>query len=157
MLFRSHFGAECRVNSSISFLERLQKQCKGQAPLFAKDLALAEQLPRIERDAGKISELLNFAYPLLQQSLESAEQPAEGRYRFAHGDVGAAIRDIAGQITLLTSGWLGRLEVLVDTLNSAMGDKQYPVAMPDLELFYQQAGSWQSRAEIGRASCRERV
>ena len=142
-----HFGAECRVNSSISFLERLQKQCKGQAPLFAKDLALAEQLPRIERDAGKISELLNFAYPLLQQSLESAEQPAEGRYRFAHGDVGAAIRDIAGQITLLTSGWLGRLEVLVDTLNSAMGDKQYPVAMPDLELFYQQAGSWQSRAE----------
>jgi len=142
-----HFGAECRVNNSITFLERLQKQIKGQGPLFEKDSALTEQLPRIEKEAGQIAELLSFAYPLLQQSLESADYPEDGRYRYAHGDVGAGIRDIAKQIAHKTSGWLGRLEVLVDTLNDALGDKQYPVPIPDIEMFYQQAGSWQSRAE----------
>ena len=142
-----HFGAECRVNNSITFLERLQKQIKGQGPLFEKDSALTEQLPRIEKEAGNIIELLNIAYPLLQQSLESADYPEDGRYRYAHGDVGTAIRDIAKQLAHKTSGWLGRLEVLVDTLNDALGDKQYPVPVPDTEMFYQQAGSWQSRAE----------
>ena len=142
-----HFGAECRINNSISFLERLQKQIKGQGPLFEKDSALTEQLPRIEKEAANIIELLNLAYPLLQQSLESADYPEDGRYRYAHGDVGAAIRDIAKQLAHKTSGWLGRLEVLVDTLNEALSDKQYPVAIPDIEMFYQQAGSWQSRAE----------
>lgn len=142
-----HFGAECRINSSIGFLERLQKQIKGQGPLFGKDSALTEQLPRIEKEAGNIIELLNIAYPLLQQSLESADYPEDGRYRYAHGDVGVTIRDIAKQLAHKISGWLGRLEVLVDTLNDALGDKQYPVALPDIEMFYQQAGSWQSRAE----------
>ncbi len=142
-----HFGAECRVNNSITFLERLQKQIKGQGPLFEKDSALTEQLPRIEKEAGNIIELLSVAYPLLQQSLESADYPEDGRYRYAHGDVGAGIRDIAKQLAHKTSGWLGRLEVLVDTLNDALGDKQYPVPVPDIEMFYQQAGSWQSRAE----------
>ena len=142
-----HFGAECRVNSSIGFIERLQKQIKGQAPLFEKDTALSEQLPRIESQAGQIIELLNIAFPLFQQSLESADYPEDGRYRYAHGDVGPAIRDIAKQLAEKTSGWLGRIEVLVDTLNEALGNKQYPVPLPDVELFYQQAGSWQSRAE----------
>ncbi len=142
-----HFGAECRVNNSITWLERLQKQCKGQAPLFEKDTALAEQLPRIEREATKIIELLNFAYPMLQQALESADYPEDGRYRYANGDIGEGLRDIASQLAKQTSGWLGRLEVLVDTLNDALGDKNYPIPAPDVELFYQQAGSWQSRAE----------
>jgi ATP-dependent DNA helicase DinG len=142
-----HFGAECRVNNSITFLERLQKQIKGQGPLFEKDSALTEQLPRIEKEASGIIQLLSLAYPLLQQNLESADYPEDGRYRYAHGDVGAGIRDIAKQIAHKTSGWLGRIEVLVDTLNEALGDKQYPVPIPDIEMFYQQAGSWQSRAE----------
>lgn len=142
-----HFGAECRVNSSIGFIERLQKQIKGQGPLFEKDTALTEQLHRIEKQAGKIIELLSLAFPLLQQSLESADYPEDGRFRYAHGDVGPAIRDIAKQIAEQASGWLGRIEVLVDTLNEALGNKQYPVPVPDVELFYQQAGSWQSRAE----------
>lgn len=142
-----HFGAECRVNGSVTWLERLQKQCKGQAPLFEKDKALADQLPRIEREAGKIAELLTLVYPLLQQALDSTDYPEDGRYRYAHGDVGEALRDLASQLAKQTSGWLGRLEVLVDTLNDALGDKQYPVPAADVELFYQQAGSWQSRAE----------
>ena len=103
-----HFGAECRVNNSITFLERLQKQIKGQGPLFEKDSALTEQLPRIEKEAGNIIELLSLAYPLLLQHLESADYPEDGRYRYAHGDVGAGIRDIAKQIAHKTSGWLGR-------------------------------------------------
>ena len=141
-----HFGAECRINSTLAWLERIPKQCKGQAPIFSKDTALAEQLPRIEKEAAKISELLTIAYPLMKDHLDKAED-YEGQFRFAHGDVGAAIRDIAAQITLHTSGWVGRLEVLEDTLSEALSDKQYPVAMPDIELFYQQAGTWLSGAE----------
>jgi len=141
-----HFGAECRINSTLAWLERIPKQCKGQAPIFSKDTALAEQLPRIEKEAAKISELLAIAYPLMKDHLDKAED-YEGQFRFAHGDVGVAVRDIAAQITLHTSGWVGRLEVLEDTLSEALSDKQYPVAMPDIELFYQQAGTWLSGAE----------
>ena len=141
-----HFGAQCRINSTLSWLERIPKQCKGQAPIFAKDTALAEQLPRIEKEAAKITELLSMAYPLLKEQMDKADD-YEGIYRFSHGDVGTAIRDIATQITQHTSGWLGRLEVLEDSLNEALSDKQYPVATPDIELFYQQAGTWLSGAE----------
>lgn len=141
-----HFGAQCRINSTLSWLERIPKQCKGQAPIFAKDTALAEQLPRIEKEAAKITELLSMAYPLLKEQMDKADD-YEGIYRFSHGDVGTAIRDIATQITQHTSGWLGRLEVLEDSLNEALSDKQYPAATPDIELFYQQAGTWLSGAE----------
>jgi ATP-dependent DNA helicase DinG len=141
-----HFGAECKINSTLTWLERLPKQIKGQAPLFEKDTALSEQLPRIEREAGKLTELVSMAYPLLKEHLDLSDH-AEGRYRFAHGDVGAVIRDLAKQITMQTSGWLGRLEVLEDTLSEALSDKQYPVPVPDIELFYQQAGNWLSGAE----------
>ena len=141
-----HFGAECKINSTLSWLERLPKQIKGQAPLFSKDTALTEQLPRIEREAGKIAELLSSAYPLLQEHLDQSEH-SEGRYRFSHGDVGATIRDLAKQITMHASGWQGRLEVLEETLSEALSDKQYSVPIPDIELFYQQAGNWLSGAE----------
>ena len=87
-----------------------------------------------------------MAYPLLKEQMDKADD-YEGIYRFSHGDVGTAIRDIATQITQHTSGWLGRLEVLEDSLNEALSDKQYPVATPDIELFYQQAGTWLSGAE----------
>ena len=56
-----HFGAECRINSTLAWLERIPKQCKGQAPIFSKDTALVEQLPRLEKEAAKISELLAIA------------------------------------------------------------------------------------------------
>jgi ATP-dependent DNA helicase DinG len=141
-----HFGAECKINSTLSWLERLPKQIKGQAPLFSKDTALTEQLPRIEREAGKIAELLSSAYPLLQEHLDQSEH-SEGRYRFSHGDVGATIRDLAKQITVHASGWQGRLEVLEETLSEALSDKQYSVPIPDIELFYQQVGNWLSGAE----------
>ena len=41
----------------------------------------------------------------MKDHLDKAED-YEGQFRFAHGDVGAAIRDIAAQITLHTSGWV---------------------------------------------------
>ena len=141
-----HFGAQCRINSTLTWLERIPKQCKGQATVFSKDLSLSEQLPRIEREAGALSELLSLSYPLLKERIDTA-QDDEQRFRFAHGDVGNTIRDIAAQITRHTSGWLGRLEVLEDTLSEALSDKQYPVPGPDIEMFYQQVGSWLSNAE----------
>lgn len=141
-----HFGAECRINSTLNWLERLPKQIKGQTPIFAQDSGLSEQLPRIDKEAKKITELLSMTYPLLKQYVDQSEH-AEGRYRFAHGDVGETIRELATQITHSTSGWLGRLEVLEDTLSEALSDKKYPIPLPDVELFYQQVGNWLGRAE----------
>lgn len=141
-----HFGAECRINSTLAWLERIPKQCKGQAPIFAKDKALVQQLPRIEKESKKISDLLAIAYPLMKEYLDKSDEFADG-FRFPHGDVGSTIRDLAGQITQHTSAWLGRLEVLEDTLSEALSDKQYPIATAEIELFYQQSGIWLSGAE----------
>ncbi len=141
-----HFGAECRINASLNWLEKLPRQCKGQAPIFADDSSLVEQLPRIQAGAEALTELFTTLYPLCKTYLDGSESGEDG-YRFAHGDVGDAIRAIAVQIADQLSTWLGRLEILGDSLNEALSNRQYPVATTDLELFYQQVGSWQARAE----------
>ena len=122
------------------------EQIKGKAPLFEKDRLLLNSCRGLKARPDRLLSCSISPF-LFQQSLESADYPEDGRYRYAHGDVGTAIRDIAKQLAEKTSGWLGRIEVLVDTLNEALGNKQYPVPLPDVELFYQQAGGWQSRAE----------
>lgn len=141
-----HFAAECRINGTINWLDLVQKQCRGQVEIFAQDTVVADQINPIEAEAKQIHDLLTTAYPLFKSYMDQAE--GEGsRYRFAHGDVGEPIRDIATQITQQVSRWLGRIEVLVDTLSEALSSKHYPLPVPDVELFYQQAGTWQSRAE----------
>ena len=42
---------------------------------------------------------------------------------------------------------MGRVEVLRDTLNEALSDNDYSVPNADVELFYQQVGSWLTKSE----------
>jgi ATP-dependent DNA helicase DinG len=141
-----HFGAQCRINSTVNWLERVPKQLKGQAPLFEKETTISEMLPRIERGANEILELLTVAYPLCKEYLDNLEDDRQ-LYRFPQGDVGQGIRDLAQNISSLTSRWMGRAEALRDTLSEAHSDKDYSVPTPDIELFYQQVGSWLTKGE----------
>jgi ATP-dependent DNA helicase DinG len=141
-----HFAAQCRINNSLSWLERIPKQIKGQTSLFEKDSAICQLLPRLDKGANEIAQLLSTAYPLFKQYFDASEDVQE-RYRFPHGDVGETIREFSQQITSLISGWMGRLEVLEDMLSEALSDKKYPLPAADIELFYQQVGGWTSRAE----------
>ena len=141
-----HFAAQCRINSTLTWLERIPKQIKGQSSLFEKDSAICQLLPRIDKGANQIAELISTAYPLFKQYFDDIEDMQE-RYRFPHGNVGETIRELSQQLTSLTSGWMGRLEALEDILSEALSDKQYPLPTADIELFYQQVGSWTSRAE----------
>ena len=141
-----HFGAQCRINATLSWLERLPKQLKGQSPIFQKEKTIIEMLPRIEGGANEIMALLSACYPQLQSYLDNVEDDRQ-LYRFPQGDVGEGIRDLAQNISALTSRWIGRIEVLRDTLNEALTDKNYSVSIPDIELFYQQVGSWLTKGE----------
>mgnify|MGYP001204954206 FL=1 len=141
-----HFGAQCRINNTVNWLERIPKQLKGQTPLFEKETTITEMLPRIENGAKEIMDLLAVAYPLFQVYLDNIEDDRQ-LYRFPQGDVGEAIRDLAQNISSLTSRWMGRTEVLRDTLNEALSDRDYSVPIPDIELFYQQVGSWLTKSE----------
>ena len=141
-----HFAAQCRIDGTLNWLQRLTKQIKGQSTLFEKDKSVSELLPRVEKGAAQITELISMARPLFQQYFDNIPDSSE-RYRFPHGDVGETIRDLAQQIGILVSGWIGRIELLEDILSEALSDKNYPVPTPDIELFYQQVGSCLSRAE----------
>jgi len=141
-----HFGAQCRINTTVNWLERLPKQLKGQAPLFEKDKTITDMLPRIEAGADEITQLLTVAYPLCKDYLDNVEDDRQ-LFRFPQGDVGESIRDLAQNISSLTSRWIGRTEVLRDTLNEALSDRDYSVPTPDIELFYQQVGSWLTKGE----------
>jgi ATP-dependent DNA helicase DinG len=141
-----HFGAQCRINTTLNWLERLPKQLKGQTPLFEKDKTLTEMLPRIETGANEIMELLSVAYPIFNDHLHKVDDDRQ-LYRFPHGDIGEGIRELAQNISTLASRWLGRIEVLEETLSEALSDKNYPVPTPDIELFYQQVGSWLTKGE----------
>ena len=103
-------------------------------------------LPRIEAGADEITQLLTVAYPLCKDYLDNVEDDRQ-LFRFPQGDVGESIRDLAQNISSLTSRWIGRTEVLRDTLNEALSDRDYSVPTPDIELFYQQVGSWLTKGE----------
>ncbi len=139
-----HFGAQCRINTTLNWLERLPKQLKGQTPIFEKDKTIIEMLPRIESGANEIMALLTTCYPQFQAYLDNLDRQL---YRFPQGDVGEGIRKLAQNISALTSRWIGRVELLRDTLNEALTDRDYDVPIPDIELFYQQVGSWLTKGE----------
>ena len=141
-----HFGAHCRINTTVNWLERLPKQLKGQAPLFEKDKTIIDMLPRIESGANEIMQLLTVAYPIFKDFLDTIEDDRQ-LFRFPQGDVGEGIRDLAQNISTHTSRWIGRAEILRDTLSEALSDKDYSVPTPDIELFYQQVGSWLTKGE----------
>ena len=141
-----HFGAHCRINTTVNWLERLPKQLKGQAPLFEKDKTIIDMLPRIESGANEITQLLTVAYPLFKDYLDTIEDDRQ-LFRFPQGDVGDGIRDLAQNISTHTNRWIGRAEILRDTLSEALSDKDYSVPTPDVELFYQQVGSWLTKGE----------
>ncbi|MDG2019244.1 MAG: ATP-dependent DNA helicase DinG [Porticoccaceae bacterium] len=141
-----HFGAQCRINATVNWLERLPKQIKGQAPLFEKETTITEMLPRIENGAKEIMDLLTVAYPVFKDYLDKLEDDRQ-LYRFPQGDVGEGTRELAQNISALTSRWMRRVEVLRDALNEALSDKDYSVPTSDIELFYQQVGSWLTKAE----------
>jgi ATP-dependent DNA helicase DinG len=141
-----HFGAQCRINTTLNWLERVPKQLKGQTPVFEKDKTIIDMLPRIESGANEIMALLASCYPQFQAYLDNLEDDRQ-LYRFPQGDVGEGTRELAQNISALTSRWIGRVEVLKDTLNEALTDRDYAVPIPDIELFYQQVGSWLTKGE----------
>ena len=141
-----HFGAQCRINTTLNWLERVPKQLKGQTPVFEKDKTIIDMLPRIDSGANEIVALLTTCYPQFQAYLDNLEDDRQ-LYRFPQGDVGEGTRELAQNISALTSRWIGRVELLRDTLNEALTDRDYAVPLPDIELFYQQVGSWLTKGE----------
>jgi ATP-dependent DNA helicase DinG len=141
-----HFGAQCRINTTLNWLERVPKQLKGQTPVFEKDKTITDMLPRIDSGANEIVALLTTCYPQFQAYLDNLEDDRQ-LYRFPQGDVGEGTRELAQNISALTSRWIGRVELLRDTLNEALTDRDYAVPIPDIELFYQQVGSWLTKGE----------
>lgn len=141
-----HFGAQCRINTTLNWLERVPKQLKGQTPVFEKDKTIIDILPRIDSGANEIVALLTTCYPQFQAYLDNLEDDRQ-LYRFPQGDVGEGTRELAQNISALTSRWIGRVELLRDSLNEALTDRDYAVPIPDIELFYQQVGSWLTKGE----------
>ena len=141
-----HFGAQCRINTTLNWLERVPKQLKGQTPVFEKDKTIIDMLPRIDSGANEIVALLTTCYPQFQAYLDNLEDDRQ-LYRFPQGDVGEGTRELAQNISALTSRWIGRVELLRDTLNEALTNRDYAVPIPDIELFYQQVGSWLTKGE----------
>jgi ATP-dependent DNA helicase DinG len=141
-----HFGAQCRINTTLNWLERVPKQLKGQTSVFEKDKTIIDMLPRIDSGANEIVALLTTCYPQFQAYLDNLEDDRQ-LYRFPQGDVGEGTRELAQNISALTSRWIGRVELLRDTLNEALTDRDYAVPIPDIELFYQQVGSWLTKGE----------
>jgi ATP-dependent DNA helicase DinG len=141
-----HFGAQCRINTTLNWLERVPKQLKGQTSVFEIDKTIIDMLPRIDSGANEIVALLTTCYPQFQAYLDNLEDDRQ-LYRFPQGDVGEGTRELAQNISALTSRWIGRVELLRDTLNEALTDRDYAVPIPDIELFYQQVGSWLTKGE----------
>ena len=141
-----HFRAECKLNSSIIWLESIVKQCSFQLTNFGDDASFRETLIGIRTLTEQLSSLFSLALPLFQK-YESLKSPDDKEYRFPLGDIGDIERDVAKQISDTLRVWIGVKNALKDKLSEKLGGSNYKLRSTDLEYFFQLVGAWQTRAE----------
>ena len=141
-----HFRTECKLNSSIIWLESIVKQCSSQVTKFGDDASFCEALIGIRTRTEQLSSLFSLALPMFQkyESLKSAD---DKKYRFPLGNLGDIERDVAKQISDTLRVWICGKNELKDKLSEKFGSNEHKLRSADLEYFFQMIGAWQSRAE----------
>src|SRR5690606_26057252 len=129
-----HFGAQCALEASSAWLERLQAQAERQrAPLAGSGAALArlEALPALAAAAGVA---LRRAAPLFA-ALIPAEEPR--RHRFVQGVVPEQLRLLCAELAAAWSSLAVALAEYREALEAGFDRVDFPLRRAELEPWLQ--------------------
>lgn len=142
----SHFTANVRSEGSLNSLQKMQRQLEGVIQQSQQEIALAEQLVRLEEPVAQVIAALSLIQPQLKGLLETGNGIRE-RYRFPAGDIGAELREQAVNIAAAFSLLVTRLQAVTEQLQSALSSPHPAIPLVDLENMLQLVGTWQNRTE----------
>ncbi len=143
-----HFGADCRINSSCNWLEKVIRQCQAQTKIHKEDRLLVEFFSVAAEQAQKLLNLLLESYPICEQYLSDIADSDDGKtFRFSHGNVDDDLRLISIEMKRFLCEWLKQIESLNDVLREALINRIDQSAVEDAENLLQTVGQWLGRAE----------
>ncbi|MGK2913079.1 MAG: ATP-dependent DNA helicase DinG [Porticoccaceae bacterium] len=143
----NHFAGQCRLQSTVSWLEQMQKQPAVAAENFRTDPDVVARGDSVVEMARLVTELLSESLPLFASVLERGAQRGGMQYRFPGGVVDAASLAVCRELAVVSERLRSRLERLHDALQAALDNPHYPVPKVDVEPYFQGVGQWLGRAE----------
>jgi ATP-dependent DNA helicase DinG len=139
-----HFGAQCALEASSAWLERLQAQAERQRGSLAGSgaaLARLEALPALAAAAGAA---LRRAAPLFAALIPGGEP---GRHRFVQGVVPEDLRLLCAELAAAWNSLAAALAGYREALEAGFDRVDFPLQRTELEPWLQIAGHWLGRAE----------
>ncbi len=151
----NHFASQCRLNTTVLWLEQMQKTLKAMATPFAEMPDIIHRGTELNEIALLARQLLHQATPLFQSTLENSESKqgysqgfgnSQVQYRYPGGRVDEACRSLSEDLTAVFVRLSGRMENLHGVLEDALENAHQPVPRVDIEQYFQVAGQWLGRA-----------
>ena len=157
----NHFGAQCTIDATGSWLGRLQTHGDRAGSLFAESPQLIEQASSLAELSVEATRLIQQVGPILESFLNDngsegeAESNTRGRndfggaerHRFAGGIAPDNLKVVADELAACFGEISAQLGEIIDALEKAMENPHFPIPRVDLEQYYQAVGQWQGRGE----------
>ena len=152
----NHFGAQCALEATGSWLGRLQSHGDRAATLFAESPELIEQSVALGELAVEAIQLNQQVAPLLEAcfSIDGAAEKnayarrdANERHRFPGGIIPDTLKVVADELSACFGELSAQLSTIGDSLETALENPNFPIPRVDLEQYYQAIGQWQGRGD----------
>lgn len=140
----AHFGAQCGLEATGDWLERLESQSARNVSRLAVAPEEAARAQALVVPAAAAALLLRQIMPLFALLLADA---GNSRYRFASGLVPDALRVPSGELAACFGSLVQNLERCREGLEAALEKTEFPLPRPELEAHFQAVGQWLGRAE----------
>lgn len=142
-----HFGASAHLQGTVQWLEQIQKGLAAGQRHVGGDPELARKLEAAGRALEDAHQRLRDALPLFRRQLDDLLPPGSDHYRYPHGDIGEANRELCSHLAQVFDVLEARLGELGRELEQALDNPHHAVPRVDLEQLFQGVGQWHGRAE----------
>jgi ATP-dependent DNA helicase DinG len=140
----AHFGAQCGLEATGVWLERLETQSARNAARLAVAPEESARAQALVTPAAAAALLLRQTTPLFALLVADARN---SRHRFAGGLVPDALRVPCGELAACFGSLVQNLEHCREGLEAALEKTEFPLPRPELEAHFQAVGQWLGRAE----------
>lgn len=139
----AHFGAQCAMEATSTWLQHLETQAARQQTLLAAAAECAARVAAVGALAVDAQRPLPAALALFAALLPAGNS----RYRFAQGRVPDTLRPLCGELSAAFGALAAGLEQYRAALETGFDQTGFPLPRPELEACFQAAGLWLGRAE----------
>ena len=139
----AHFGAQCALEATGTWLQQLHTQAARQQTTLAaagECAARAATLATLAAEAGR-------ALPHAHALFAALVPPGTSRHRFAQGRVPEVLLPLCGELAAGFAALVAAVEQYRQALEAGFDQTGFPLPRAELEAGFQAAGHWLGRAE----------